>query len=100
MVSLSLILALFIQAGKPAPVPGMPAAPGVYFRQNETEWEKIETAAMADMKSKGMGNFLDTAGLTNLSVTVTYLGAQAKLQLPASRPTFYVRGAGSPKDAA
>jgi hypothetical protein len=94
-----LLLLLFIQSEKPAPVPGMPAASGVYFRQNDGQWEKIETAAMADMKSKGMGNFLDTAGYMNLSMTVTYLGAQAKLLLPAGRPTFYARGEGSPKDA-
>jgi hypothetical protein len=99
MMHFGLFLLLLIQSDRPAPVPGMPAAPGVYFRQNDAQWAKMETAAMADMKSKGMGNFLDTAGLTNLSVTVTYLGAQAKLRIPPGRPAFYVRGAGSPKDA-
>lgn len=93
------LLFLSMQAAKPAPVPGMPEAAGVYFRQDDAQWIKIEPAAMADMKSKGMGDFLDTAGYTNLDVIVTYQGAQAKLQIAAQRPTFYVRGVGSAKDA-
>ncbi len=94
-----LILLFFVQAAKPAPVQGMPAAAGVYFRQDNGQWARMETATMADMKSKGMGDFLETAGYTNLTVTVTYREAQAKLQIPAARPTFHVRGTGSAKDA-
>ncbi len=59
----------------------------------------MEIAAMADMKSKGMGEFLETDGYTNLNVTVTYQGAQAKTQIPMARPSFDVRGTGSPNDA-
>lgn len=94
-----MLLMLFIQAAKPAPVPGLPAAAGVYFRQTDAQWTGMEIAAMADMKSKGMGEFLETDGYTNLNVTVTYQGARAKLQIPAARPTFDVRGTGSAKDA-
>lgn len=99
MNCLGLLFLVFVQAAKPAPVPGMPTAAGVYFWQNDVQWAKMETAAMADMKSKGMGEFLQTDGYTNLNVTVTYQGAQAKLQIPAARPTFDVRGTGSARDA-
>ncbi len=93
------LLLLLMQAAKPAPVPGMPAAAGVYFRQDDAQWIKLEPAAMADMRSKGMGDFLDTAGYHNLDVTVTYQGVQAKMQIAAQRPIFYVRGVGSAKEA-
>jgi hypothetical protein len=96
---LGLMLLCLMQLAKPAPVPGLPEAAGVYFRQDNTEWIKIETAVMAAMKSKGMGEFLETDGYTNLDMLVTYEGAQAKLQIPMPRPTLYVRGAGSAKDA-
>jgi hypothetical protein len=80
-------------------VPGLPEAAGVYFRQSNTVWIKLETAVMAAMKSKGMGEYLETAGYTSLDMLVTYAGAQAKVQFPVPKPIFYVRGAGSSKDA-
>ncbi len=99
MNCLCLFLLVFMQAAKPAPAPGMPAPAGVYFQQGDVQWTKMGTAAMADMKSKGMGDFLETAGYTNLTVTVTYQDAQAKLQIPSARPVFHVRATGPAKDA-
>lgn len=99
MSYLSLLLVLVLQGAAQAPVPGMPAEAGVYFRQNETQWRKMETAPLADMKSKGMTDFLETDGYTNLAMTVAYVGDQAKLRIPSAKPTFYVRGAGPAKDA-
>jgi hypothetical protein len=96
---MNLLLIVLLQAAKPAPVPDLPAEAGVYLRSGTGQWARIEIAPMADMKSKGMSDFLDSAGYTNLDVTVAYQGAQAKLQIPAPRPIFYVRGAGSPNDA-
>ncbi len=96
---MSLLALLAFQIDKPAPVPGLPAAAGVYFRQNDGQWTKMDTAVLAKMKSKGMGGFLETDGYMNLNVTVAYLGVQAPLQIPAALPTLFVRGVGSPKDA-
>lgn len=99
MNCLGLLLFLLLQAAKPLPVPGMPAEPGVYYLQKEAQWTRIESAPMADMKTKGVGLFLETDGLSGLDITVAYEGANAQVQIPASQPTFYVRGAGAAKDA-
>lgn len=99
MNCLGLLLVLIMQAPKPAPPPGMPVTPGVYFRQGDAQWIKLEPASMADMKSKGMEQFMDTYGYFNLDLTVTYTGAQAAAQIPVPRPVFYVRGVGSSKEA-
>jgi hypothetical protein len=99
MHCLTLMLFCLMQAAKPAPVPGLPEAAGIYFRQENAEWTKLQTAATAAMKSKGMDEFLETDGYTNLDMLITYEGAQAKLQIAMPRPTFYVRGTGSSKDA-
>jgi hypothetical protein len=94
---MNLLWLVFLQTA--APMPDLPAANGVYLRPGSGDWTRVEIASMSDMKSKGMSDFLDTAGLTNLDVIVAYQGAQSKLQLPSPRPIFYVRGTGSPNDA-
>jgi len=99
MSFLVLLLFFVVQVAKPAPVPGLPAAAGVYSRQGETQWRKLETAVLVDMKSMGMRDFLETDGYTNLIVVVAYQGAQAGLRIPAAKPAFFVRGAGAAKDA-
>lgn len=99
MNCLSLLLLVLAQGAKPAPVPGMPAAAGVYYRQGDARWIKLESPAMADMKTRGMGLFIQTDGLSNLGMTAVYRGAQAPVRISDARPTFYVRGAGSAKDA-
>lgn len=99
MSHLALLLCLFLQESKPAPIAGAPAAAGIYFRQAESQWQTMEAAAMADMKSKGISDFINTAGYTNLAMVVTYRGVRAGLQIPAAKPAFFVRGAGSAKDA-
>ena len=99
MISLVFLLALLNQVPKPAPVPGMPVAPGVYYKQTDGQWFKLEYAVMADMKGKGLGGFLETDGYLKLDITVSYPGAQARLQIPTPRPAFFVRATGAAKDA-
>jgi len=98
MKSLILVLCFLMQAAKPAPVPGMPAAAGVYCRQADAKWIKLEPPTLADQKTKGMGLFIETSGLSNLGMTAVYKGAHAPTQISDPRPTFYVRGTGSEKD--
>jgi hypothetical protein len=99
MIDLVFLLCLMLQTPKAAPIAGMPAASGIYFRQSEAKWVKLESAAMADMKTKGMGLFVATDGLSNLGMTAVYQGARARVQISNPRPVFYVRGVGSPRDA-
>jgi hypothetical protein len=99
MSYLSLLLFLLMQTAKYPPVAGMPAAAGVYYRQAYAKWIKLEPAPMADMKTKGMGRFIETDGLSNLGMTVVFKGAAASMQISTPQPTFYVRGVGSAKDA-
>jgi hypothetical protein len=99
MMILSLLLVLVAQAEKAPLPPGMPTAPGVYCRQGDLPWTKMESATVSDMKTKGMDTFIRTDGYMNLSMTIIYAGSRAPLQIAALRPAFYVRGAGAAKDA-
>ncbi len=86
-------MGVFAQTSEsPGPVRDLPQAAGVYCRQGQRGWVKLDRARMGDSKTHGMGRFVDTDGLSGLDVTVFYQGAQAALQLTDRRPTFYVRG--------
>jgi len=76
----------------------IPAAPGVYCRRGESEWIRLERATMENTKTRGMERFLDTDGLSGLSVTIAYPGAQSASQLSGRKPVFYVRQTGSMQD--
>ena len=99
MAILSLLLVLVAQTEKAALPPGMPTVPGVYCRQGDLPWTKMESAAVSDMKTKGMDSFIRTDGYMNLNMTIIYAGSRAPLQITAPRPAFYVRGLGFAKDA-
>ena len=94
-----LIVFCFLQAAKPAPVPGLPTPAGVYIRQDDAKWIKLDQPVTAKSKTKGMGLFIETDGLSGLGMTTVYYGAEASLEISATRPILYVRGAGSPKEA-
>jgi hypothetical protein len=99
MFMISLMLCLLTQTAQPAPPSDLPAAPGVYHRQDGARWAVIEPAVIADTKTKGMDLFLETGGFYSPDLTVIYQGAQAPTPIPETRPVFYVRGIGSAKDA-
>jgi hypothetical protein len=99
MVMVAFLLCFLLQTPRPSPVPGMPAASGVYFRQDESKWLQLEHAAMAEMKTKGMGLFVATDGLSSLGMTTVYQGSKAPVQISSLHPVFYVRSVGSPQDA-
>jgi len=96
---ISLMFCLLTQAAQPAPPPDLPAAPGVYHRQDGARWAMIAPAVIADTKTKGMSLFLETGGFYNPDLTVIYRGTRAPTQIPETRPVFYVRAVGSAKDA-
>ncbi len=80
-------------------MPGMPATPGAYYHQDQTKWIRLEPPSANRSKTKGMGMFIETAGLSNLDMTTIYRGTHAAAQIRDPRPTFYVRDVGSAKDA-
>ena len=98
MSGLSLLVLLLAQTPKPPPVAGMPAADGVYYRLGYGQWQKLTPAPMADMKTKGMGTFIETEGLTNIGMDVVYKGPRAAVQISDRLPSLYVRGTGPAND--
>ncbi len=99
MYILACLLCLALQAARPAPIPGMPTAPGAYYHQDDAKWVRLESPTASRSKTKGMGMFIETAGLSNLDMTTIYRGAHAATQIPDAQPTFYVRDLGSATDA-
>jgi hypothetical protein len=91
------LLLLLLQAAKPAP--DIPASPGAYLRSGDSQWTRIEPASLADTRTKGMDLFLQTGGFYNPDITIVFRGARAPLQISVPRPTFYIRGIGSARDA-
>ena len=88
------------QTPKPdAPDQAMPAGNGVFFRVGAVGWTRLERPKMEDSKAHGLGHFIDTNGMTRLSVTLSYSGASAAIQISNAKPTFFVRGIGSAKEA-
>jgi hypothetical protein len=77
----------------------MPDGNGVFFREGTSGWTRLEHAKMEDSRAHGMGHFIDTNGMTRLSVTLSYSGAQAAIQISSPKPTFFVRGMGSAREA-
>jgi len=100
MKFVGLVFVLLVQAAKPAPPADLPAGPGVFCRQDASPWVRLEPAVITDTQSKGMDLFLQTGGFYNPDLTLVYKGPRARLQLSALRPVFFVRGAGSARDAA
>lgn len=88
-----------MQAGKPAPPPDLPANPGVYYRRGDAAWIKLEPAAVVDSRMSGLDQFIYTDGMTDVTTSVVYGGAQARVQISDPRPVLYIRGAGSSADA-
>lgn len=99
MNSLTFFLVFVLQASRPSPIPGLPATAGAYYRQEDGAWMKLEPPVSNKSRTKGMGLFIETDGLSNLDMTTIYKGAQARIQIAAPQPVFFVRGVGSAKDA-
>ena len=91
------LVLLLLQAAKPAP--DIPASPGVYVRAVDSQWIRIEPASLVDTQTKGVDLFIQTDGFYSPEMTIVYRGAAAPLRLSVARPTFYVRGIGSPSNA-
>ncbi len=91
-------LLLMIQAAEPASIPGMPEAPGVYYRQNNAGFVSIKPAPIKNMETRGLGTFVETGGYTNLGMSIVLNGARAQLRLFEPKPTFFIRGIGSSND--
>jgi len=98
MSILSILLWFAIQLTKAAPVPGLPADEGVYYCPDDAKWIHLAPAPVADTKTRGLGTYIDTEGLTNLAVSIVCRGSQASLRISNPKPTFYVRGVGPSSD--
>jgi hypothetical protein len=95
---LGILLLLVPQAAKPAAIPDMPAASGVYYRQSDTRWIRLPPAPIAEVNTRGMRLFIETGGYTSLGRNIVCRGAKAKVRISAPKPIFYVREAGSSED--
>jgi len=89
---------LLLQIAKTAPMPELPSTPGVYYRQGDATWVRLQVAPIAEMKTRGMDLFIETGGFTNLGMRIVCRGAKASLRISVSKPTFFVRETASSKD--
>jgi hypothetical protein len=99
MNMLRVLLLFLLQSSKPAVLPEVPASSGVYYQQNGASWISLQPASMDKMKTKGMELFIETGGYTNLGTSIVCPGAKAALRITVAKPRFFVRAAGSSKDA-
>lgn len=98
MICRGILLLFLMQAASSGPPPGMPAGSGIYYRQDEARWIQLKPSALDDMKTRGLGLFIETGGYTNLGMKGVLNGARASIRIPMPRPTLYARGVGSSKD--
>jgi hypothetical protein len=95
-----ILLLLFFQLTNLATAPDLPSKAGVYYRQNDGKWLNLKAALVAGAKTKGLGLYIETDGITGLQTEFDCQGAHASTQILLSKPVFYIRGIGSPSDAA
>jgi hypothetical protein len=95
----SVSIFLLLQSSKPAGMPEIPEASGIYYLQNDVHWIRLQPASIEKMKTKGLEQFVETGGYTNLGMNIICRGAKAALRLTVAQPIFFVRAAGSSKDA-
>lgn len=99
MMGLSMLLLCLIQAAAGIPAPDAPEAPGVYFRQDDSGWIRLQPAVTADAGASGIDLFIYTGGYTDVVMNIACPGPQASLRISAPQPTLFVRGIGSAKEA-
>jgi hypothetical protein len=98
MKCLSYLLLLLLQTATTVPAPDVPAAPGLYYRQSEMRWIRLEPAPKASKNTKGIGTYVDTGGFTGLATSIAIMGAHASTRIENAKPAFFVRGPGFSKD--
>lgn len=91
-------LFLLLQVGISAQDLKPPADRGVYMQEGD-KWVGIPKAS-AESKTKGLGLFIETGGYTNLGTDGILTGTKSATRTKTSRPTFYVRETGNPKNVA
>jgi hypothetical protein len=96
---LGIVLLLLPQSARPAPPQDMPADAGVYYRQDDGGWTKLNPARIGEVNAEGVELFIDTGGYTSLGMKGVLNAARASLRISTPRPVFYVRRVGIPEDA-
>jgi hypothetical protein len=99
MVWFSVLLLFLPQAAAAAPVPVVPEAPGVYYRQDDANWNNLKPAVTSNAETKGLKLFVESGGYTDLGINITCRGARASVRMQVGKPTLYVREIGAAKDA-
>jgi hypothetical protein len=75
-------------------IPSVPVASGVYY-QKDKEWIKLEEAPKPELKSRGMKKMILTTGFLGGDAAEVYRGRTAPIQIPESKPVFYIKGISS-----
>jgi hypothetical protein len=97
---LSILIFPLLQSTQSLGIAKTPEASGTYYYQNNANWVPLQPAPIDKMKTKGMELFLATGGYTRLGASGVYHGAKAALRISVPKPTFFVRAAGSYRNAA
>lgn len=89
------MLLFFLQGANPAAPPDIQ---GIYFLHKSTGWIALNPAPVIEMKTKGMKNFVDSGGYTNLGMSIFFRGAKASRRILDPIPRFFVRKDGVSKN--
>ena len=87
------------QAAGEIQAPGVPETPGIYFRQDDSSWIRLQPAVTADAGTDGLQLFVYTGGYTDLGMSIACPGPKAAVRISVAKPTLYARAVGSAKDA-
>jgi hypothetical protein len=97
MVWLGVLILFSVQVSDYNPSPAV--ASGIYYRQNDTNWIRLQPAAVSNANTKGMEFFVFSGGYTDMAMTITCPGPRASVRITLQKPTLYIRGIGLAKDA-
>ena len=99
MVWLGVLTFFLVQVSEHNPAPAVPEDSGIYYRQNDTNWIRLQPAAVSNANTKGMEFFVFSGGYTDMAMNITCPGPRASVRITLQKPTLYVRGIGLAKDA-
>lgn len=99
MIQLSLLFLFFAHAAETIQAPEIPESNGVYFRQGDSNWIRLQPAVTADAGASGLQLFVYTGGYTDMGITISCPGPRASVRISVPKPTLFIRAVGSAKDA-
>jgi hypothetical protein len=99
MLNYALLFFFITHAVGPLQAPEFPEDSGAYYSQGDSRWVQLQPAVTSSADASGVQMFVETGGYTDLAMSVTLPGGQARLRISVQKPEFFVRAVGSATDA-